>query len=110
MFFKRTLKRKIQNSMFKTACITLLISLMFILPLMYMTIVPLAAFLSHSVNDSIVQNYLTNFDAEMDMMRKRKDDIDFEAISVEKLIETIRKTDEKNCTVSLVMRQNRVEI
>jgi len=95
MLFKRTLKRKIQGSMFKTACITLLISLMLVLPLIYITIIPIAAFISESVNDSITQNYAMKFDADLRSSSKWEYDNTIDDLSVDEFSDLIYKNKTK---------------
>lgn len=71
MIVKRTLKNKIQSSMFKTAFITLVISLVITLPLIYSVANPAMSFLSQSINNYILQNYIAKFDSAFEMTSKQ---------------------------------------
>ena len=71
MIIKRTLKRKIQGSMFKTAFITLLISLAITIPLIYSVANPAMSFLSQSINNYILQNYIAKLNSEFEVTSKQ---------------------------------------
>lgn len=86
MLFNRSLKRKIQSSMFKTACLTLVVSMVCLLPLIYTSVIPLIQYASKSINNSITHNYITNFETEMDRMRSWQDTFDLADLNVNEMV------------------------
>jgi len=100
MFFKCSLKRRIQNSMFYTACIALLITMLFILPLMFTISLPLSSYVSNSVNNSIIQGFITKFETEFERARQWENTADVDNISVEELTTMLYSMRERSNTES----------
>lgn len=86
MIFKRTLKRKIQNSMISTAFISLLIALIIILPLIYIATIPVTTYISSTINNYISQNYSMSFETNLNSQKKMITKSMINSLTVEDII------------------------
>lgn len=84
--------------MFYTACIALLITMLFILPLMFTISLPLSSYVSNSVNNSIIQGFITQFETEFERARQWEKSADVDNISVEELTTMLYSMRERSKT------------